>query len=219
MTDLSHAYEFAVLLHDLLATAIADVERVRGVVDRLSPLAPTFPETRFCKGCVLPVVDRAANVFLRDRYGASANGVYRALRCEGFANLREYYTRDDGQTHFSSFTQVRTDQTGSKAGAGKTSRPSPDFCIRYANPSHAFRMVGEVKYAPKTGTRGGMVEQIRHELSYYLSIKSDEKTDWGHDFGYGLAYAAGGDGRVRRASLITDFWASDHILISCFEEA
>jgi hypothetical protein len=81
--------------------------------------------------------------------------------------------------------------------------------VRYAS----FRLVGEMKYvraAPR-----GTVEQVARELRDYLSIKSEPTSDWGHDFGFGLAYAYNGDSPARH-DLIWDYWDRERAAISWF---
>jgi hypothetical protein len=62
----------------------------------------SFPESCFCKGCVLPVVDSVSTDYLTARWGATRFEVHHALRCEGFDT--PLYDCSDTQVGFSSAT-------------------------------------------------------------------------------------------------------------------
>jgi hypothetical protein len=79
-----------------------------------------------------------------------------------------------------------------------------------------MRMLGEVKYEPlKTNARAASNKTMK-ELDYYLSLPRDPAKNWEYDFGFGIAYAAGGPGR-RKATLITDHWADKRFAVAAFD--
>jgi hypothetical protein len=210
-TNIDDALAFANLLAERLRSALTDVDAVRGCVMRLELLAKKFPETRFCKGCVLPIVDETANQFCADRYSATPYDVYRALRCEGYETLNRYYDVTAGRTGFASYAAYRPD---CKQGTGRPSRPSPDYCIRL-NSKGPLRLLGETKFSLKPVSTAKLQAELLHDLRYYLSIDSEPNSDWGHDFGFGVGYCAAGDGD-RTVQVIRDYWEAERILLMIF---
>jgi hypothetical protein len=161
-----------------------------------------------------PIVDQWTNEFLRGRFGATADSVLAAMRCEGFANLTEFYAKTGLQTHYSGTPKTKQIQPIGKNGRAPGAA-YPDWCIRFPGPGGALRLVGEAKYSSGRKTRNALVAELRHDLIFDLKIKADAGTDWGHDFGYGIGYSAGGEGRLR-AELVEDYWESQRILMSVF---
>jgi hypothetical protein len=215
MIDFKLAFEFCAGLHQRLVAAISDVDAVRMRVGQLAPLAPTFRETLFCKGCFLPVFDQWANEFLQNRYGASSQIVYSALRCEGFPDLERYYPKTGLQTYFSGTPVTKAKQRTGKNGRSPGGAACPDFALRFSASNQALRLVGEAKYAVDAKSRSALIKEVHNDLLYYVKIESDPLTDWAHDFGYGIGYSAGGEGR-RASELIEDYWDSERILLSVF---
>jgi len=216
-SDLSTALDFGKRLFDRLCGELLDINHVRAVVERLKPLARTFPEVRFCKGCVMPAVSDVAYQLLSERYGATSREVYHALRCEGFQNLAEFYTITETRPGFSGSPWNRDKQPFSKSGGRAGSGANPDFCIWYSQRGF-LRVAGEVKYKPEVRRSTAAVSMVLDELRYYLAIKSCSHSEWGHDFGFGVAYCAGGD-QPRKAELVMDHWESDKIMLANFTAA
>jgi hypothetical protein len=214
VTKVTDALDFAEQLAAEVRLKLCDVRFVCERVVALEPLAKGFPETRFCKGCVLPIVDELANRYLTSRYGASGYDVFESLRCEGYHNLSAYYPTGNGKTGFSSYARGNTYRSDCKQGTGRASRPSPDFCIRLSDPS-PFRLVGESKFSLKPISTAKLAADLLHDLRYYLAINSEPNSDWGHDFGIGVGYCAADNG-MRDAQIVHDHWDSDHILLVLF---
>jgi hypothetical protein len=76
-------------------------------------------------------------------------------------------------------------------------------------------VVGETKYEAARRSSQAAVRNVLADLRYYLSIKSCSHSEWGHDFGLGVVYCAGGE-EPRKAELLSDYWESDNILIAYF---
>ena len=74
---------FCELLHAALVQSLQDVSRVTAVVDKLQA-QNSFLESCFCKGSVLPVVDRVTTRFLTEKFHADRHTISQTLRCEGF---------------------------------------------------------------------------------------------------------------------------------------
>lgn len=214
MTDLRQAFEYCHGLHGRLSAAIRNVEPVRTKVEELKSLAPTYPETRFCKAVLLPVVDQWTNEFLQRRLSATSDQAFAAMRCEGYADLNKYYSKTGLQTYFSG-TPMTKDKQATGKSVDAPGAAYPDWCVRFNGAAAALRMVGEAKYAAGARSRSALEKELLRDLKYYLNIESDSATDWGHDYGYGVGYSAGGDG-PRQATLVEDYWESDRILISSF---
>jgi hypothetical protein len=213
-TDLSVSLDFAQRLFDRLRADLTDVTGVKATVERLKPLARTFPESRFCKGCILPIVSEVANTFLAEHFGASSSEVFNALRCEGFENLAAFYQITEARTGFCGSAWNRDKQPVSKCGERTGSGANPDFCIWYSKQGQ-LRLAGETKYEASRRSSQAAVRSVLTDLQHYLSIKSCSHSDWGHDFGFGIAYCAGGE-QPRKAELLTDYWESDKVLIAYF---
>jgi hypothetical protein len=209
--------DFAEKLFERMRETTTDVHSVRDTVERLAPFARAFPEVRFCKGLVLPAVSEVAHSFLSQNYGASSSDVYSSLRCEGFENLCEFYEFTESRTGFCGSPWNRDKQEFSKDGGRMNSTANPDFAIWYSTGGN-LRVVGEVKYHARRLTSRAVVESVLADLRYYLAIKSCSHSNWGHDFGFGVAYCAGGD-QPRKSELIMDYWESDRILIAYFAAA
>ncbi len=112
----------------------------------------------------------------------------------------------------SPWTRDRT--TMSKSGSNQMTGANPDFCIRY-NAKRSLRVVGEVKFLPRTKTSPSSVEKATHEIRHYLSIESSSHSDWGHDIGIGIVYC-GADSTPRHAELIQNAWEQEKIAIAYF---
>ena len=207
MTGRDDWLNFCTRLHQRLAIELCDVTSVRNVVQGLLP-RNSFAESCFCKGSVLPVVDRVATEYLTNVLHASRADVRAALRCEGFDT--PLYACAGSQVGFSSHSRSNSYHPGDKSGRRSKSRRSPDFCIRFQG---GLRMLGDLKYVAKAG--GSTTSQVVRELRDYLSIQKEPTSDWGHDFGFGLVYCFSGDG-PRSVQVLTDYWESDRIVISQF---
>jgi hypothetical protein len=214
VTNVTDALEFAEEVAAELRLKLSNVRFVRERVMALESLAKAFPETRFCKGCVLPIVDELANRYLASRYGAQQFEVFQSLRCEGYHNLCAYYPIGGGKSGFASYARGNTYRSDCKQGTNRASRPSPDFCIRLATPA-PFRLVGETKFSLKLISTAKLAANLLHDLRYYLAIDSEPNSDWGHDFGMGVGYCAAEDGE-REARVVRDHWDSDRILLVLF---
>ena len=104
MDSRSLAEEYLRKLTRALATSLRDPAAVHARVAESEAYAPGFPETRFCKGCVLPIVDRVTSEFSESGLGLPRSAAYAALRCEGASTLAGIYTPAEGQTGFSGIT-------------------------------------------------------------------------------------------------------------------
>lgn len=206
ITDPSFALDYCLGLHEHLMEAIADRKSVRKRVEKLIALN-SFKESCFCKGCVLPIVDSWTTTFLADRYNVPSHEVLASLRCEGYET--PLYSLGAGQVGFSSYSRSNSYHPGDKSGRRRESRRSPDFCVRHKH----LRVVGEMKYVP-VATRTTVMQVLR-ELKDYLSIASETTSDWGHDFGYGLAYAYSGE-TPAKCDFIVDQLECEKIAISWF---
>lgn len=198
------------------ADKLSDSQHVRGV-DRallMRGVAKTFPEVRFCKGCVLPVVDQVTTDFLQSYSSATRSEIRSALRCEGFQTLAQYYDETEDMSGYCGSPWMREKQSTSKSGDRQHAGANPDFSVRYEGAT-TLRVVGEVKYQPKRFTSEAAVEQTKRELQYYLAIKSSSQRDWEHDFGVGVVYCGAGDG-CRKGELVLDYWLSDRVAIAYF---
>jgi hypothetical protein len=213
-TDCNIPLDFGNRLFNRLRDELTDVTAVKSKVERLTPLARAFPETRFCKGCVLPIVSEAANQFLFERFCASSSEVFKALRCEGFENLEAFYPITATRTGFCGSPWNRDRQPLSKCGQRAGAGANPDFCIWYSARGQ-LRLAGETKYKASRRTSRAAVRAVLEDLRYYLAIKSCSHSDWAHDFGFGVAYCAGGE-QPRKAELLLDYWDSDKVLIAYF---
>jgi hypothetical protein len=189
-SDMSIPLDFTKRLYDRLRPELTNVTAIKTTVEWL---ARTFPEVRFCKACVLPIVNEVANLFLAERFDASRQDVFRALRCEGFKNLSQFYEISDTRTRSCGSPANRDKQTLSKSRGQTNSGASPDFCIWYSSTHGQLRMVGEAKYPASQRSSQPAVRDVLADLRYYLAIKSCSHSAWAHDFGFGVVYCAGGD--------------------------
>lgn len=215
MTDESNARRFIEQLFEALSAGLPDPLKIRRKVEEIRDHAPGFPETRFCKGCVLPIVDTVATRFLHEIYGATPEQVHLALRCEGRSTLKKIYQPGEGQSGFSGITWGTNYQRVSKSGKqyppeARGYQPCPDFGIVHSNPK--FTILGETKYAhSRKLSLAGLVK----ELQYYMRVVREPEKGWDYDFGIGIAYSTAGD-TPRRAELIRDHWAADRFMVARF---
>src|SRR5690348_16824090 len=63
-TDLIKARQFCELLYTWLCHELSDASSVLQKVREIESHAPGHAETRFCKGCVLPIIDKIATQYL-----------------------------------------------------------------------------------------------------------------------------------------------------------
>lgn len=215
-TDKLDGLEYSKTLFSALENRLSDIAYVQGTDASLKAkaLAPTFPEVRFCKGCVLPIVDETTSAFLSSKFGASRENIRLALRCEGFQTLPQYYEFNDRMSGYSGSPWNRDKSLPSKSGDQRHTGANPDFCVRFSGVG-ALQVVGEVKYLPNELTSAASVQQVKRELLHYLSIRSSSHSDWAHDTGFGIMYCAKGASN-RIAELILDYWDSDKIAIAYF---
>ena len=208
--------EYCETLFAALAEKLTDVAYVQDVDESLKArgIAPTFPETRFCKGCVLPIVDVITTAYLRSKAEASQDAIRASLRCEGFQTLSQYYEFNNSMSGYIGSPWNRDKTLPSKSGDSQHTGANPDFCVRF-NGAKSLRVVGEVKYLPNRLTSAAGVQQTHRELLHYLSIQTSSHSDWAHDFGFGIMYCAKGDS-ARGAELVMDYWQSDKIAIAYF---
>jgi hypothetical protein len=187
--------ELFTLLRERLSNPNTVIERISEIREH----ARAFPETLFCKGCVLPLVDTAATRFLFESLALDPTRIRGALRCEGFSTLPSIYQPQAGQSGFSTYTWGTNYQLVDKTGKPRSGyRPCPDFGIAHVE-APKFALLGEVKFAldaPRIETA-----TVMRDLRYYLSLPQEPERNWHYDFGFGLIYAAGGDRRPRTAEL------------------
>lgn len=215
-TEILNGQEYCETLFSALAANLTDIAHVHDVDASLKvkAIAPTFPEVRFCKGCVLPIVDETTTSFLSLKASASREEIRASLRCEGFQTLAQYYESSSRMSGYIGSPWNRDKTLPSKSGDSQHTGANPDFCVRF-NGVEPLRVVGEVKYLPNRLTSGAAVQQVKRELLHYLSIRTSSHSDWAHDFGFGIMYCAKGDAD-RKADLIMDYWLSDKIAIAYF---
>jgi len=219
ITDPNIALLLCVRLFEELRRRLSDPAVVLSRLAQVESHAPTFPEVLFCKGCVLPIVDSVATRFLNSELSLSAAEIHSALRCEGFSSLPKIYTPGTEQSGFSGFTwgtnYQRTDKQGTSLPAEhQGSRPCPDFGIIHLG-ERRFTLLGETKF--KRGNPRVTTTSLERELRYYMRLPIEADKHWHYDFGFGLAYAAGGTA-LRQATLITDNWLTDRFVIAHFQE-
>lgn len=215
-TEKLDGLEYCETLFSTLATKLADIAYVQGVDASLKAraIAPTFPEVRFCKGCVLPIVDETTTTFLSSKIGASRKEIRASLRCEGFQTLSQYYEFSNRMSGYIGSPWNRDKTLPSKSGDSQHTGANPDFCVRF-NGTKSLRVVGEVKYLPNRLTSAAAVQQVKRELLHYLSVQTSSHSDWAHDIGFGIMYCAKGDSD-RKIELIMDYWHYDKIAIAYF---
>ena len=80
------ALEYCEELFQSLVEKLCITNHVNNITERLKAksLSPTFPEVRFCKGCILPVVDEFTTKYAINKFAANKSDIRSALRCEGF---------------------------------------------------------------------------------------------------------------------------------------
>lgn len=211
-TDESAARSFIEQLFEAFCLALSDPTEVRRIVETTRDHAPKFPETRFCKACVLPIFDTVATRFLHQRFGKSPVQVREALRCEGVTTLKKIYESGSEQSGFSRSTWGTNFQRMSKSGKAyppehRGYQPCPDFGLVSSNPT--FAILGETKYAEaKKVSLTGLVRELR----YYMNLPREPERGWEYDFGIGIGYSAIGDG-LRHAELIRDHWVTDRFMV------
>ena len=210
--------EFSMLLitqlADALGNALADPVKVRQKVQDIESHAPSFPEVRFCKGCVLPILDSVATKLLRAEHDLPQEQIRSSLLCEGYTTLPNIYSPDQDQSGFGGFTWGENRQLISKSGQaapdGKPgSLPCPDFGI-LSSDHPGLALLGEVKYASQQS--GGGLTKLINELRYYMAIPIEPDKRWHYNYGVGIFFAAAGY-QLRRTRLITDYWRSDRFAL------
>lgn len=90
-TSAATAIRFCDKLYAALVPALRDTAAVLSRVEEVRAHATGYPETRFCKAVVLPIVDAVTTAFLHEEFGLSRTETHQALRCEGAATLRQLY--------------------------------------------------------------------------------------------------------------------------------
>jgi hypothetical protein len=206
-------------LADALAEALRDPGQTRERVQEIESHAPKFPEVRFCKGCVLPIVDTIATSLLHSELGLSRDEIRQALLCEGQSTLSGIYSPKEGQSGFGGVTWgdnwQRVSKSGQVAPADKPGyRPCPDFGIVSPDQS-ALALLGEVKYVGNQGAAS--LAGIIKELRYYMGLPVEPDKKWHYRYGVGVLYAAAGDS-PRRLRLITDYWRSDRFALISLQQ-
>ncbi|HVF70023.1 MAG TPA: hypothetical protein VM940_00260 [Chthoniobacterales bacterium] len=218
-TDLDNAGEFCQLLYCALRDSLSDTAAVLQRVADIESHAPRHTETRFCKDCVLPVVDSVATHYLQSKLGLTLGQIRSALRCEGVSTLAQVYTPAVGQSGFSTFTWGTNYQRVSKTGKAyppdsRGYQPCPDFGIVHRE-KEKFALVGETKFSRGATSSGPLLADICRDLRYYVGLPSQPGKSWDYDFGFGIAYAAGGDG-PRQCRLFVDEWEKHRFVVACF---
>jgi hypothetical protein len=214
------ALRFCIELFEALRGELSDPRMVLDRVEEIIDHARSFAEVRFCKGCVLPVVDSVTTEFFASTLHLGRDEAYRSLRCEGVSSLHKIYSPGVGQSGFSGYTWGTNYQRVGKQGTvfpedARGERPCPDFGIVH-NDATPFNLLGEVKFNKKK-PRFSSLSGLEQEMIYYMTRPIEPDRDWHYTHGFGLAYAAGGSNR-RQASLITDHWASHRFVIAYFHE-
>jgi len=208
------AEEYISKLYRALATALKDSEAVRSSVAKSEAHAPAFEEVRFCKGCVLPVVDRVTTDFFAGRLALPKGAAHAALRCEGASTLSDIYTPREGQSGFSNITWGINYQASDKSGRAGSYRPCPDFGVVHLG-SPSLNILGEVKYAPKAPRRDVLLTSIRKDMIYYMGLQRAPELNWHYEFGIGIAYGAA-SGTVPVVEVLADDWDSKNFFIMLF---
>lgn len=218
MTELEVALEYCEGLYQALVKSLCISNHVNSITEHLKSisLSPTFPEVRFCKGCVLPVVDEFTTQFLISKFSASKSDIRNALLCEGFQTIEQYYPKTDRMSGYSRSPWNRDKILDSKSGSAIKSGANPDFCVRYIH-KNKLRVVGEVKYLPKRKSSDAGIQQILSELRHYMAIPSSSHSDWGHDFGFGIMYC-GNTPSASKVELVRDAWKTERIVIAYFHD-
>src|SRR5206468_1595428 len=93
-------------------------------------------------------------------------------------------------------------------------QPCPDFGIVHKD-QEKFTLIGETKFS-RTGTSiPPLLAEICRDLRYYVGLPPEPDKNWDYDFGFGIAYAAGGVG-PRKSYLFADEWEKSRFVIACF---
>ncbi len=206
-------------LADALAETLVDPAATRERVQEIESHAPKFPEVRFCKGCVLPIVDRIVTSLLMSELGHSVAEIRESLLCEGQSTLSKIYSPGESQSGFGGVTWgenwQRVSKSGQVAPANKPGyRPCPDFGVIAPNQS-VLALLGEVKYVGNQATAS--MAGIISELRYYMGLPIEPEKKWHYRCGVGILYAAGGES-PRRLRLITDYWRSDRFALISLQQ-
>jgi len=212
------AREFCDLLYASLRDGLSDATAVLERVAAIESHAPGHAETRFCKGSVLPIVDSVATRFLRSGLGLTPEQIRASLRCEGFSTLHQLYTPAASQSGFSTFTWGTNYQRISKTGKpypaeSRGYQPCPDFGIVHKQPEK-FTLIGETKFSRTAASITPLLAEICRDLRYYVGLPPEPDKSWDYDFGFGIAYAAGGVGF--RKSFLFDEWEKSRFVVACF---
>jgi hypothetical protein len=217
-TNLVLAEKFYTSLFKALHESLSDTLAVLDIVSRTRAHAPAFPESRFCKGCVLPVVDTVATNFFTNECDLNTRQIRQALRCEGVTTLNDIYNPSIGQSGFGGATWGKNfqpyDKRGKPAKAARGYQPGPDFGIVHQGATK-FSMLGETKFKPDSSRVGPLHEEVRRDLKYYVGLPCEPEKEWDYDFGFGIAYAGGGAG-FRKSYLATDDWLAHRFVVACF---
>jgi hypothetical protein len=208
------AEEYLSKLCRALTASLRDPAPVHAHVAENESHAPGFPETRFCKGSILPVVDRVTTEFFSSRLGLTTGAAHSALRCEGASTLADIYTPARGQSGFSDITWGTNYQNSDKSGKAGKFRPCPDFGIVHAGPPR-LNILGEVKYAPKSPRRDILLEGIRKDMLYYMGLERTPDLSWHYEFGIGIAYGAAQD-TIPVVEILADDWDKRNFFILLF---
>jgi hypothetical protein len=218
-TDLRKARQFCELLFTWLCHDLADTNLVLQRIKAIAAHAPGHAETRFCKGCVLPIVDRVANQYLNSTFSLTREQIRNSLRCEGISNLKTIYIPGEDQSGYSTFTWGENYQRVSKTGKiypsdSRGYQPCPDFGIVHKGNAE-FCLVGETKFSVTATKVEPLLNEVRRDLRYYVGLPAEPTKDWDYDVGFGIAYAAGGAG-PRQSYLFDADWQSDRFVVACF---
>lgn len=218
-TDPAKAMEFCALFYAALRDSLCDTAVVLQRVADIESHAPGHAETRFCKGCVLPIVDSVATRYLQCEMGLTPEQIRGALRCEGISTLAQIYTPAVGQSGFSTFTWGTNYQRISKTGkvyppGTRGYQPCPDFGIVHKK-QEKFTLIGETKFSLTGTSVTPLLAEICRDLRYYVGLPSEPDKSWDYDFGFGIAYAAGGAG-PRKSYLFADEWDKSRFVVGCF---
>jgi hypothetical protein len=76
-------------------------------------------------------------------------------------------------------------------------------------------MLGETKFSSRKVKADSLVREAARDLRYYVSLPCEPEKGWEYDFGFGVAYAGGGEGR-RIANLLTSNWGESRFVVACF---
>ena len=197
-----------------LSRELKDSAAVMSTVERLEDHAKGFPEVRFCKGCVLPVLDRVTTEFFNTRLSLSSKEAHAALRCEGASTLPSIYAPGDGQSGFSGVTWGTNHQSSGKGGGKRKSLPCPDFgVVHLGTPS--LTILGETKYVTRAVSRDRLLAMITKDMDDYMAVERDAELGWHYEFGIGIAFRPSAD-RLLNVEVLTQQWAKKRYFIMLF---